>query len=238
MGEKTTDHAIEELVARFGEVDGFLVYKLTNSVSQLALQWRIFLYLYCGAKERIDVLNEASGFFAKTLQNILWDNTILTIRRLTDSAESNRNTNVSLIHLLKIAGENSELQRAYDDMLKCCEPSRRYASKLIAHSDLDHATGKKTAAITRGETTQAVKSVMLFVQKFHSLVRDIHYELLPITTLDDEQQFLHRLHQGNQAAQSATEERREAFQTGDYDKALQDSVPKWIYDFKARDEPF
>ena len=238
MGDKSADEVLFELVAKFGDVDGFLVHRLTNSVSQLALQWRVFLYFYCGAKERVDVLNEASGFVSKIIQDTLWDNAILTIRRLTDPEESGKDTNVSLKHLLRIAGQNNELERKYDDMVECCRNSRRYASKLVAHSDLKHAAGKKTAATTRGETTKAVKSIILFVQEFHLLTRDTDYQLLPITTIQDEQQFLHRLHQGNGAARLAEKERREALQKSDYERAKGNGIPEWIYDAKARDEPF
>ncbi|MGJ8610123.1 MAG: hypothetical protein ACSHWY_03445 [Octadecabacter sp.] len=240
MTTKDHDEIAADYIKEFGETDGLLVHRLTSSVSQLILQWRMFLFFYCGPSERVDVLNEASGLTAKTLQNLLWDNTILTVRRLTDSEKSRGEINVSLAHFLRISRSKGydSLKAPYEELLLSCASTRRYATKYIAHSDFEHAAGKKVSPTNRGETTRAVKEISNFVQLFHSLVRDVHYEMVPTTSTADEQQFLQRLYQGNLSSAAVRAERIRQAKAGDWNSATEPKHPEWLSDYYFRDDPF
>ncbi|WP_162931796.1 AbiU2 domain-containing protein [Sulfitobacter sp. D7] len=240
MTTRTHDEIAAEYAKDFGEADGFLVHRLTNSVSQLILQWRMFLFFYCGPLERIEVLNEASGLTARTFQNLLRDNTILNVRRLTDREKSRGEINVSLAHLLRISREKGIacLDVPYEELLSSCETTRRYADKHIAHSDFDHAAGRKISSTNRGETTKAIKEISSFVQLFHKKITDVSYELVPRTSVSDEQQFLKRLYLGNQSSVEQTSEKIRQAKAGDWDSAFQSIYPDWLSDDHFRDNPF
>ena len=240
MATRNYDEIQADYIREFGEKDGLLVQRLTNSVSQLTLQWRMFLFFYCGPRERVEVLNEASGLTAKTIQNLVWDNSILTVRRLTDRETTSGDTNVSLAHLPRIAQEKGcdGFEAYYEDVLSACKTTRKYATKYIAHSDYNHAVGKKEALTNRGETTNAIREIMKFVELFHEEVRGVQYRLVPMTTVRDEQQFLQRLFLGNIRSADAKAERIKRARSGDWAALKETDFPDWLSDYEFRDNPF
>ena len=138
--------------------------------------------LFCGPKERVQVLNEASGSTGRLLQGLLWDNTLMRIRQLTDPVKTNNNDNLSLQHLVRIASEanKTDLSELHTATLKICRPSKTYATKYLAHLDLSHAVGNAKSEVTRGQTTEAIKAICRLVEEFHMRVRDVTYILIPI----------------------------------------------------------
>ncbi len=227
-------------VAEFGDEDGPIVHRLTDAASQLALEWRVFLYLFCGPQERVDVLNRASGLTARLIQNLLWDNVLLRIRRLADPMTSRSNKNLSLEHLVRI-GRNTkavDLGPFLEVIRNEISELSAYASKYLAHSDLEHALGSKKVSIVRKDTTRAVKQIAGFVSMFHRDVRDVQHLIMPITSADDEQQFLARLHLGNVTAQANRFSRVEKAKMGEWDDALKSNIPDWILDMDFRNYPF
>lgn len=222
----------KEFADLFGETDGKTVQLITNSVSQLYSEWRIFLYFFCGAKERVDVLNLASGTTARTLSYMMWDSALLKVRRLTDPAKSRSNSNLSIEQLVlianKMAGKN--ISPDYELAKTAVADCRRYADKYLAHRDLGHALGKNEIGVNRKSTTDAIRAVGGFVQKFHSVVRDTHYVIMPISPLEDEKQFLMRLHLGNQKAVELKRESYDRAMSGERFDQSEYQWPSWIRD--------
>lgn len=240
MADRSAEEIANDCTSEFGLEDGQIVLKLTNSVSQLSLEWRAFLYFFCGPKERVAVLNQASGLTAQLLQNLLWDNALLKIRKLTDPAIQSGKLNLSLEQLVRIAKDNKQLNisSSFAGLKLSCKTSRLYADKYIAHTDLAHAIGDDTVMVVRRDTTAAVKAIMEFVHGFHSRVRDVHYKLLPLTSVNDEQQFLERIFLGNNAANQKEAEKIAKAKAGDWQALNEPLVPSWIWDSAFRDDPF
>ncbi len=224
----------------FGEDDGFLIHVLTNRTSQLALEWRFFLYFFCGSEKRVQVLKDASPIVAQTLSNSLWDNALTTIRRLSDDTHKSGNRNVSLGHLERIAEEGGvdELLGQFAELQTTARPIRKYVDRYIAHADYSTSKGDKIVTVTRRETTDAVKGIVFIVTRFHELVRDTTYCLLPLTTVADEQQFLMRLYQGIRFDASEKAEHLASAKLGVDRENFYDDLPDWIWDPAFRDDPF
>ena len=226
MPEDTATNAYH---LKFGASDGAIVEKITHKACNLASQWGMFLYLYCGPKERVDTLFAASDRVARMLQGLLWDDTLLRIRQLTDPGKSRSNANLSLDHLVRIAGDvdlSSELAATKAD----CTLARSYASKYLAHLDLDHATGQASSRIERGQTTKAVRSICRFVHEFHLRATGTQIDIMPANTIDSEEYFLLRLYQGIEAEQSAEQAARGAASAGDWKASHREEIPQWIWD--------
>lgn len=232
MTNMTGDEVLAAYIAEFGAEDGPIIANLTDRVANLALRWKIFLYFFCGPKERIDVLNKASGMTASLVQNLLWDDALLRVRQITDPAKRGQNNNLSLAHLVRIAAQirKQDLSAAHKTTLETCGPARIFATKHLAHLDLAHATGGAQSEITRRQTTEAIRAICLFVQQFHAQVRDTTYALLPIMGADDEQQFLLRLHKGNQAEDAIAAASRAAAKSGDWGALRRTDIPDWIHE--------
>ncbi|WP_155947333.1 hypothetical protein [Pseudorhodobacter ferrugineus] len=240
MADRSAEEIANDYTSEFGLEDGQIILKLTNSVSQLSLEWRAFLYFFCGPKERVAVLNQASGLTAQLLQNLLWDNALLKIRKLTDPAIQSGKANLSLEQMVRIAKGYKQLDTSssFAGLKLACKTSRLYADKYIAHTDLAHAIGDDTVMVVRRDTTAAVKAIMEFVHEFHSRVRDVHCKLLPLTSVDDEQQFLERIFLGNNAANEIEAGKLAKAKAGDWQAFNEPLVPCWIWDSGFRDDPF
>lgn len=230
MTNKSAKEVLSDYEAVFGPKDGPIIRNLTDKVSNLALRWGVFLYFFAGRKERVEVLNEASGFTANLLQGLLWDNALMRIRQLTDPEKTKNNDNLSLQHLVRIAKKyrDIDLSEAHETTFGMCRISRDYAAKYLAHMDLAHSLGDKKTRITRGQTTEAIRAICKFVQEFHLRVRDVDCLIMPIMSSDDHQQFLLRLYQGNQAEKTFRAESYAAAMSGDQRALKRTDIPDWV----------
>lgn len=239
-----SSYSAEEVSANyekmFGEEDGAVVHRLTDSVSQLFHEWRLFLYLFCGRRERVDALNAASGSTAKVLGNLLWDNTVLKIRALTDDEKAGSNRNMSLENLCRIAKrfDVEDLNGPFDEMRVKCAKSRKYADKYLSHRDFHHSVGRKSSTITRGETTASVEAIGSFVRLFHSRVRDTDYQLAPVMGANNEEQFLALLHLGALKYEEMRAAEIEDMRAGRYDSSSRYEWPEWVWANELRGTSF
>jgi hypothetical protein len=220
----------------FGSEDGKTVHIITNSISQLYQEWRLFLYFFAGRPERVEVLNRSSGSTARVLQNVLWDNALLKVRRMTDPEKAQSNRNLSIQQLVRIAKERCgvDLKSDYDVTFNQIKACRKYTDKHIVHRDLEHAHGNAETSITRKQTTEAIRSIGGFVKKFHSSTRDIEYLLMPTSHGQNEEQFLMRLHLGNQRDEFLKNERNERAASGEAFRSSEYNWPDWIFDHDSR----
>lgn len=230
MSNKSAEEVLSDYEVEFGPKDGPIIRNLTDKVSNLALRWDVFLYFFAGSRERVEVLNEASGSTANLLKGLLWDNALMRIRQLTDPEKTKNNGNLSLEHLVRIAKKyrDIDLFEAHKITFDVCRTSREYATKYLAHMDLEHSLGDRTTSITRGQTTEAIRAICKFVQEFHLRVRDVDCLIMPIMSSDDHQQFLLRLFQGNQAEKTLRAESYAAAMSGDQRALKRTDIPDWV----------
>ncbi|WP_299565775.1 hypothetical protein [uncultured Sulfitobacter sp.] len=234
--ELTHDDILENYAELFGVDDGATVKLITDSISQLYKEWNIFLYFFCGPRERVDVLNESSGSTARTLQSMLWDSAVMKVRKLTDPAKSRSNKNLSIENLVRIAFDHSKLDisGSYETTMAEVTDCRKYADKYLVHRDLGHALGKSATSINRKSTTLAIRAIGSFVKTFHMETRDTQYALMPISFAADEQQFLMRLHLGNLKSKELEAERYARAISGEKVEKLEYRLPEWIRDDESR----
>ena len=240
MDSKDASEIEAEYTATFGREDGLAIQRLTNGVSQLCIEWRMFLYFFAGPTERVDTLNAASGLTARMISNTFLDNALSKIRRLTDRYKSGSNKNLSLEALKIIADSHSgvDLSSEYDAMMEVVQPARKYADKYLAHYDFHHALGDKKLTLRLKEITEAIRALKEFTRIFHLKVRETDYVLMPITTAKDEQRFLLCLHLGVQSDAANAAALSEGVRKGDVREFKRSDIPSWIADPLFRDDPF
>ncbi len=229
MTTLTEDEDAAQYADKFGTKDGQIVQKLTNKVINLTMRWQMFLYFFAGARERVDVLNEASGLTSRVLQGLFWDDALLRIRQMTDLAKTGRDENLSLQQFVIIAKRFSfDLETAYQQAMSTCKPAKVYANKYLAHLDLPHSLGDLKISVARGATTDAISGICKFVQEFHTKVRGTTHLLVPILHSGNHQQFLLRLYQGNQAAKNLEAASLAAAKAGNWSASNRTDIPDWI----------
>ncbi|MBK5279974.1 MAG: hypothetical protein JJE09_14035 [Bacteroidia bacterium] len=77
-------------------------------------KWHAFNELFCSKLSRIDLMNESSSYFFFTVQEVLRDDLLLTIAKLTDPPKSIGNKKTSHLGALhnsyvKTIGTNTKL---------------------------------------------------------------------------------------------------------------------------------
>ena len=73
---------------------------LYQQVSYLHAKWGIFCQLYGSTKEVVDLLNSSAPSFFRICEDVLVDDILLNISRLTDPKQTFKRDNLSLEHLV------------------------------------------------------------------------------------------------------------------------------------------
>src|SRR2546428_12753884 len=84
----TADEVREEHLASMGPHLGPVYNALWNEVAWLHAKWHEYKELYGEKPPRLELLNRASGFFFRIVQDTLWEDTLLHLARLTDPSRS------------------------------------------------------------------------------------------------------------------------------------------------------
>jgi hypothetical protein len=127
--------------------------KLRRELVLLYTKWNAFKTLYCTSDESVRMLDSAAALFFQMCRELLRDDIILTVCRLTDPAKSRvgkvEKSNLTIEYLVELIPPNEEiLQRSLRSMLPTievrCEPFRKHRNSRIGHCDVE--TRRKRAA--------------------------------------------------------------------------------------------
>jgi len=130
-------------------------------------KWNIFLQLYSDS-ETIALLNNTAPSYFRICQDVLLDDIMLSICRLTDPAQTGGKTNLSLRRLVDNieANKNDKLKDIVKKILDLAEPNFEFArdhrNRRIAHNDLQ--TRMKThleplSSYTNDKVNDALKNI-------------------------------------------------------------------------------
>src|SRR5712692_3023309 len=93
----TAAEAKSRHIEKMGEALGLQFNALWHEVVWLHIKWGEFVQLFGSKPMRIELLNQAAPAFFHMIQDILWDDTLLHIARLTDRSKSSpRHNRVNL----------------------------------------------------------------------------------------------------------------------------------------------
>lgn len=139
----SADHVREQSVAAMGRPLGELHYALQSEVTWLHLKWADFRALFA-TKETVDLLNQAAPTFFGSLQNMMWEDALLHLCRLTDPPKSAGKDTLTIRRLHPLISEpslQSQVQRLADDAKKSTEFARDWRNRRLAHKELPPLDG-------------------------------------------------------------------------------------------------
>lgn len=151
---------------------------LRNDVCHLHRKWGIFRQLFVSGENVVELLNcVAPGFFS-VCKDLLADDVLLSISRLTDPKQSFKSDNLSLEKLIcsidprKYADLVGELERLFTVTRDKCAFAREQRNKRIAHTDLStklDAIPLSSPTTTNVEAAlEAIRAIMNTIEKhFH-----------------------------------------------------------------------
>ncbi|WP_299623384.1 hypothetical protein [uncultured Tateyamaria sp.] len=204
-----------------------------QDVFSARIEWRLYRSLFGTNPETVEFLNKISGRTANTLERVLFERTLLNLRKLTDRPENTRWNEKSvtlrgLSHFFFV--EDAQLKRLQTQAIEKASFAKNWSDKKIAHSDLDHRTNAvKLSSASRERVDNALEAaaeVIKHVAKEHYGYTQITH---PIPDANDERWFLLHLFEGARAFDEKERLSREYSASGRY--VERDSLydfPSWL----------
>jgi hypothetical protein len=154
---------------------GPLYSALWSEVAWLHAKWNQYRALYAESPDRIDLLNEVAGFFFRVIQNVLWEDIVLHVARLTDPLQSAGKDNLTLLRLAETVKEPAlsfELKNLGKQAQSAADFARAWRNKHLAHRDLALAVDDRAATslpgISRKEIGRALVGAGRVLNKIES----------------------------------------------------------------------
>ena len=152
---------------------GELYHELENEYYWLQYKWQEYVVLFGSAPSRIDLLNQAAPAFFHHLQDVLWDDLLMHLSRLTDGATGKRGrrnlTFAALPPLLPrpLRGEVADLVAK---ALAAAQFARDWRNRRLAHRDLLLALGQPAEPLMPASRA-AIKDALVAQ---HTVINRVH----------------------------------------------------------------
>ncbi len=182
---KTPDKALEQYIATMGSDLGPVCHRLWNEVAWLHVKWDQYVQLFGSRPERIDLLNGAAATFFRIVQDTLWEDTLLHLARLTDSADTGGKPNLTIKRLAVLVEDALR-----DDVTGLVETAadktafaRDWRNRHIAHRDLRLALQDRAEPLepgSRADVKEALAAVAAVLRRIcqHYENKDIIFEYI------------------------------------------------------------
>jgi hypothetical protein len=175
MVDRTAEEAKEADIAKMGEPLGALYSALWQAVATIHFHWHEYVELFGTKPERINLLNRAAPTFFRMLQDELWENSLLHLARLTDSANSQGNadrTNLTIQALPALITDTKlkdEVNKLIAEARKQTEFCRDWRNRRIAHRDLKLALERPTTPLAEGSRAQVKTALKTIADVLNAL---------------------------------------------------------------------
>jgi hypothetical protein len=144
-------------VAAMGAELGELFTALSFELTWLFLLWKQYLMLYGGKQTRLDLINQAAPFFFGLMQGAIWDDTLLSITRLTGPEDSMGKKNLTVRRLPALIGDarlSSDTKASVDSLVEKAAFAFDRRNRYLAHRDLALSLGKPAKPIPNATREQ------------------------------------------------------------------------------------
>jgi hypothetical protein len=169
--ERSSKEILEQCVQDLGAELGGVYNGLSSEVSWAHAKWNQYRQLYARSPERVDLLNQAASHFFGVLQELLCEDVILHLARLTDPPQIGRKDNLTLLRLPSLI-PNTQLSAEVNDLLisvlTACASIRIWRNRRLAHRDLAIAMASLTdplPGISRADIEGALASIRAMLNR-------------------------------------------------------------------------
>jgi hypothetical protein len=188
--EETRLHHIETM----GEPLGCVYSALWQEVAYIHHKWSEFLELFGKKESRINLLNDAAPHFFQIVQDVLWEDIILHIARLTDPEKSMGKKNLSIQAITELISDE-DAKILIDSLVEEAKIKasfcRDWRNRHLAHRDLDLSLEKSAIPLEPASRANVKNALEAIVNVLNAV--SCHYE-------ESENDFSHGLnHSGAEA---------------------------------------
>jgi hypothetical protein len=185
MSILTPEEVKNDHVSTMGEALGNLYHELWNDVARLHSKWKEYVELFGTKPSRVELLNKSAPLFFRTVQDSLWESTLLHITRLTDPPQSCGKDNLSIKRLTKLVNEeiketiSQQIETAVEKSGFC----RDWRNRKFAHSDLSLALDNQAEPLepaSRAHIKEALNSIVAVLNTISGHYRnsEVAYDLV------------------------------------------------------------
>ena len=127
---------------------GEIFAKLQSDIVWLHGRWIIFNQLYGESAERVQLLNDSAATYFRITQDVLLDDILISIGRITDKPIMGSNENLSLGQLINRLDKDkypdiiSLLEGKLENIQLLSKDIRQIRNKKLAHKDINIALAK------------------------------------------------------------------------------------------------
>ncbi|MEZ4679184.1 MAG: hypothetical protein R2932_33695 [Caldilineaceae bacterium] len=153
---------------------------LEQEVVWLHLKWQYYRQLFGSSEERIELLNSFAPLFFKVCQDVLLDDVILSISRLSDPMKTgdrgSKKESLSLLRLVNMVEPNEYpdlrpiLQKLWGKVDNLCQPFRSHRHQRIAHNNWE--TIRSTSELLPGISRQSIEDALESIQRLMSAINE------------------------------------------------------------------
>ena len=200
---------------------GSVYHDLYNQCLWLHVKWKQFLELYGTKPERINLLNRAAGLFFRIVHDTLWQDTLISLTRLTDrnvlSWGKNKRENLTLRCLPGLISDKAfsdEIHGLTDKAFAATRFARDWRNRRIAHHDFGLAVNRAVEPLAPAsrkhveDALEAVSRVLERVNEFHSQ-SELRLNRITETTANDAISLLYVIRDGLETEEKRRERIRE-----------------------------
>jgi len=199
-----------------GETLGPVYHALYEEVVWLNAKWLEYRKLYGQSEPRVDFLNSMARFFFRVVQDVLWDDILLHIARLTDPPKSVGKDNLMLLRLPAVipdAALAADTQSMIDAAGARWSFAREWRNRRLAHRDLAlalDAAATPLTGVSRKHVERALDSVSAILNRVHRHYVKGEVAFEHFISRDDADTLVYHL----RVAKQAEERQRDRFRRG------------------------
>lgn len=147
-GNLSAEQAKTRNIEAMGNELGQLYSSLWQELVSLHRKWGYFVQLFGSKQDRVELLNKTAPDLFRTIQDLLWEDALLHLARMTDAPKSIGKENLTIRSIPQLVGRkklSGELESAVEVAVKKSEFARDWRNRRIAHRDLGLAVGNLSA---------------------------------------------------------------------------------------------
>ena len=189
----------KEHLEAFGPTLGPLYHALQTELTWLHAKWLEHRKLYAHSEKRIDLLNETAAYFFRIVQDVLWQDVLLHITRLTAPPRQGHFENLTIRRLPEAVAATKlarDLRGLIEDAQERSVFAREWRNRSLAHQELSLALDGRAQPLpgaSRQKIEEALESLRKVMNRVYSSYLPGEIVYTDVLTHDDASDLVHSL---------------------------------------------
>lgn len=218
MSSHFTREIQDEHIACFGPSLGPVYSALSADLVHLYSKWLEYRALFGESPGRVELVNSIAPSFFRMVQDILWNDVLLHVARLTDPPQRGAFENLTLLCLdSHLDDENlrTRIRDLNERALSRAAFARDYRNKRLAHNDLSHAL-ERAEPLTLGSRQDVEEVLAAFSEVLNALNSHFAGATMAYREVIGDVGGAHSLLYALADARQTEDERRRRIESGDF----------------------